>query len=367
MPAMRFFAIALLLVPALARAGELRYPQFPPLPRPPREADNPPTPARRNLGAELFFDTRLSGSGFTACNNCHVYNTNWQDNLVKPRPDTSQGTTFFTLPFNTESLLNIVYRPYFFRDGRHTDIGHAFTEPWIEDNQQLGKTLPLAAVKLASLLRERPGYVARFKRAFRQDIRTLEDEAVFDLAGKALAVFARQIVTRESPFDRWNASRGRISADAEKGIALFTGKAGCARCHTGPNFSDGSFHNVSTSLPGQDGVRPDEGRAQVTGDPADGGKFLTPTLRQVVMTSPYFHSGVAGTLSDVIDHLDADTGLDPNHDPLVGQALGLTAVEKFQIYAFLKTLLSSPTIVRGPTGKICDDAAVAALRAQLPR
>jgi cytochrome c peroxidase len=139
------------------------------------------------------------------------------------------------------------------------------------------------------------------------------------------------------------------------------------RCHNGPNFSDGLFHNVSTSPPGPGGMRADEGRARVTGDPADGGKFLTPTLRQIGMTSPYFHDGSALTLSDVLDHLDAHTGDDPNHDPLVGTPLGLTAEEKFQLYAFLKTLRSPPVVVRGPTGKLCDDDAVARLRAQLPR
>src|SRR5262249_43841302 len=303
-------------------AGIFDHPETPPPGRPPRDPANPPTPARRNLGAELFFDARLSGSGFTACTNCHVYNTNWQDNLVKPRPDTSQGTDFFTLPFNTESLLNIVYRPFFFRDGRLTDIGHAFTEPWIEDNQQLGTTRAAAAAKLASILRAHPGYVMMFRRAFRQDIGSLADDAVFDLAGKALAVFARQLVTRASPFDRWNAGRGTIPEAAEQGVALFVGKAGCARCHVGPNLSDGLFHNVSTSPPGLDGTRADEGRARVTGDPADGGKFLTPTLRQVVMTSPYFHDGSALTLADVLDHLNDGTGLDPNHDPLVGTPLG---------------------------------------------
>jgi cytochrome c peroxidase len=364
---MRILLTILLLVPVLAGAGELRYPELPPLPPPPRDPGNPPTPARRDLGAELFFDARLSGSGFTACNNCHVYNTNWQDNLVKPRPDTSQGTEFFTLPFNTESLLNIVYRPFFFRDGRTTELGHAFVEPWIEDNQQLGATRAAAAAKLAGILRQHPGWVARFQRAFRKDIRALEDEAVFDLAGKALAVFARQLVTRQSPFDRWNQGRGAIPADAEAGVALFTGKGGCVRCHVGPNFSDGAFHNVSSSPPRADGTRADEGRARVTGDPGDGGKFLTPTLRQVVTTSPYFHDGSANTLSDVLDHLDAATGLDPNHDPRVGQPLGLTADEKFRIYAFLKTLRSPPVVVRGPTGKLCDDAAVAALRAKLPK
>ncbi|MGH7895959.1 MAG: cytochrome-c peroxidase [Candidatus Binatia bacterium] len=356
-----------LLVPVLAVAGPLRYPELPPLRRPPRDATNPPTPARRNLGAELFFDNRLSGSGFTACNNCHVYNTNWQDNLVKPRPDTSQGTEFFTLPSNTESLLNIVFRPFFFRDGRTEDIAHAFTEPWIEDNQQLGKTRGSAAAHLARLLRARPGYVARFRRAFRQDIVTLDDEAVFDLSGKALAVFARQLVTRDAPFDRWNQGRGSIPEAAEKGVALFVGKAGCVGCHTGPNFSDGLFHNVSTSPPGPGGARADEGRARVTGKPEDGGKFLTPTLRQVVTTSPYFHDGAAGTLADVINHLDTQSGVDPNHDPLVGPPLGLTAEEKLQLYALLKTLRGPPVVVRGPTGKLCDDAAVEALRAHLPR
>jgi len=363
----RRLLILCLLLPALAGAGELRYPELPPLGRPPRDKDSPPTPARRNLGAELFFDQRLSGSGFTACNNCHVYNTNWQDNLVKPRPDTSQGTNFFTLPFNTESLLNIVYRPAFFRDGRTDDLGHAFVEPWIEDNQQLGKTRPEAAARLAGLVRTHPGYVARFQRAFRRDIRTLGDEAVFDLAGKALAVFARQLVTRATPFDKWNQGRGKIPEAAEKGVALFAGKAGCARCHNGPNFSDGRFHNVSTSPPDANGIRADEGRARVTGNPEDGGKFLTPTLRQVVTTSPYFHDGSANTLSDVIDHLDSQSGSDPNHDPLVGQPLGLTPDEKFQLYAFLKTLRGPPVVVRGPTGKLCDDAAVEALRAHLPR
>jgi cytochrome c peroxidase len=209
--------------------------------------------------------------------------------------------------------------------------------------------------------------VARFRRAFRRDIRRLGDEEVFDLAGNALAVFARQLVTRKAPFERWNAGRGTIPEAAERGVALFTGKAGCVRCHVGPNFTDNGFHNISTSPPRLDGTRADEGRARVTGDPADGGKFLTPTLRQVVMTSPYFHDGSALSLADAINHLDAGTGADPNHDPMVGTPLGLTAAEKYDLYAFLKTLRSPQTIVRGPTGRLCSEDALAALRAALPR
>jgi cytochrome c peroxidase len=365
---MRRALLAVLLGCAVgADAASLRYPELPPLRRPAIDAANRPTRLRRHLGTELFFDPALSGSGDTSCNNCHVYNTNLQDNLEKPRPDTSQGSNFFTLPFNTESLLNIAVRRFFFRDGRLEDLGHAFTEPWIEDNQQLGRTRPEAAARLAAILRARPGYVRRFQRAYRVDIRRATDEEVFDLAGKAFAAFAQRLVTRPTPFDRWNQRRGRISEAAEAGAALFAGKARCIACHRGSNFSDDRFHNLSTSLPGPDGRRADEGRGRVTGREEDRGAFLTPTLRQVVMSSPYFHDGSALTLADVLNHLDAGAGADPNHDPLVGTPLALTPMEKFELYSFLKALRGEPTVIRGPTGLLCDDAAVEALRAQLPR
>ena len=359
--------LALLLTAAPVPAAELRYPQFPPLPAPAVDPTNPPTRAKRMLGVQLFFDTRLSTSGITSCANCHVFNTQFQDNLEKPRPDTSQGGDFFTLPFNTESLINIVYRPFFFRDGRLQDLGHAMTEPWIEDNQQLGKTRPEAATHLAAILRDMPGYVDAFRRAFGKDIRNIPDGEVFDLAGEAFEILMRQVRTKASPFDRWNAGQGKIPEAAVRGVALFTGKARCVLCHTGPNFTDNNFHNISTSLPDENGDRPDEGRARVTGLPADGGKFLTPTLRQVTLTSPYFHDGSAFGLLDVVNHLSSGADADPNHDPLVGTPLGLTASEKADIVALLHTLRSPSIVLRGPTGDLCTDADVAALRARLPR
>ena len=361
-------ALALLVLVASAASGaELRYPQFPPMPAAPADPANPPTRPKRLLGTQLFFDTRLSTSGFTSCSNCHVYNTQFQDNLEKPRPDTSQGTNFFTLPSNTESLLNIAHRPFFFRDGRLQDLPHAMSEPWIEDNQQLGKTRAEAAAHLSTILRGKPGYVDAFRDAFRADIRTAPDEEVFDLAGKALAVFVRQVATRPAPFDRWNARRGTIPEAAVRGVALFVGKARCALCHFGPNFTDNAFHNVSTSLPDVAGHRPDEGRARVTGREEDRGKFLTPTLRQVVLTEPYFHDGSAFGILDVLNHLDKGAAADPNHDPLMGTPLGLTPAEKSDLAAFLQTLKGPSVILRGPNGQLCNDGDIAELRRNLPR
>jgi cytochrome c peroxidase len=162
-----------------------------------------------------------------------------------------------------------------------------------------------------------PGYVDAFRRAFGKDIRSIPDGEVFDLAGEAFEILMRQVRTKASPFDRWNAGQGKIPEAAVRGVALFTGKARCVFCHTGPNFTDNNFHNVSTSLPDENGNRPDEGRARVTGLAADGGKFLTPTLRQVTLTSPYFHDGSAFGLLDVVNHLSSGADADPNHDPLV--------------------------------------------------
>jgi cytochrome c peroxidase len=173
--------------------------------------------------------------------------------------------------------------------------------------------------------------------------------------------------TKASPFDRWNAGQGKIPEAAQRGVGLFAGKARCALCHFGPNFTDNTFHNISTSLPDENGVRPDEGRARVTGLAADGGKFLTPSLRQVTLTSPYFHNGSAFGLLDVLNHLDGGAAADPNHDPLVGTPLGLTAAERTDIVAFLHTLRSPAIILRGPTGDLCTDADVATLRARLPK
>ncbi len=224
----------------------LRYPQFPPMPEPPAEASNLPTMAKLELGTYLFFDPRLSTSGRTACNNCHVFNTSFQDNLVKPRPDTSQGDDFFTLKRNTESLFNIVYRDDFFRDGKVTELAPSLVEPWVEDNQQLGKTHELAAEHLTEILRGIDGYKKLFRDAFDLDIDSADPKEVFDHAGMAFAVWVRQIVSRNSPFDRWNAGDDTaIDESAQRGAAFFVYKAGCLVCHTGPNFTDNKFPNIS--------------------------------------------------------------------------------------------------------------------------
>ncbi|MBY0279188.1 c-type cytochrome [Candidatus Binatia bacterium] len=352
--------------PTPTAALTLRYPQFPPMPEPPDDPANPSSMVKLELGTYLFFDPRLSTSGRTACNNCHVFNTSFQDNLVKPRPDTSQGDDFFTLKRNTESLFNIVYREDFFRDGKVTELAPSLTEPWVEDNQQLGKTHELAAEHLTEILRGIDGYKKLFRDAYGLDVDTAEPHEVFETAGRAFAVWVRQVVSRNSPFDRWNAGDDTaIDESAQRGAALFAGKAGCFVCHTGPNFTDNKFHNISSAVLLEDGSRDDEGRSVVTGLEADRGKFQTPSLRHAARTTPYFHDGSRATLLDVIKHFDSGAGSDPNHDPVLGRPLGLTSDEMLDLISFIRALRGESVVLWGPKTPLYTQAEVDELQREL--
>ena len=147
---------------------------------------------------------------------------------MKPRPDTSQRRELLHAAVQhgvAASTSSTGQR--FFRDGRTTDLGHAFTEPWIEDNQQLGTTRAAAAATALAILRAHPGYVARFQRALGRTSGTIADEAVFDLAGQALAVFARQLVTRASPVRPLERRPRQDPRDAGGGRRALRRRGGC--------------------------------------------------------------------------------------------------------------------------------------------
>lgn len=331
----------------------LRVDDMGPVPALPEWADNPATSEKKELGRALFADPRLSGSGKTVCGNCHFPLVEFQSGGPKDAPDRSYPGIEPTLPRNTPSLLNVVYAPMLRWDGSHfTDLPDAMVLPFAEANMNLapGHTadevevvdVPGAQTALQEKLTvEIPGYVPLFQAAFGEDIAGLSPEETWRLAGKAMAVYIRLAVSRDSAFDRWNAGDdGAMDADAIRGLSLFRGKAGCATCHSGPLFSDFQFHNIATSPPGPDGSRPDEGRFLVTQDEADRGAFLTPTLRSASHTSPYLHDGSEVSISKVIARKTsaATRDLDPNHDPLLDTLPELGPDEVEDVVAFIKAL-----------------------------
>jgi YVTN family beta-propeller protein len=76
---------------------------------------------------------------------------------------------------------------------------------------------------------------------------------------------------------------------AERGKAIFEGKAGCAHCHPAPYFTDHKMHSVGFLSP----LEPD-------------GKYDTPSLIEAYRTAPYYHDGRAATLKEALTTCDPE-------------------------------------------------------------
>jgi cytochrome c peroxidase len=138
-----------------------------------------------------------------------------------------------------------------------------------------------------------------------------------------------------------------MSSSAQRGLAIFEGKAQCARCHAGFNFTDENYRNIGV---GMDKKNPDLGRYTVTKKEEDKGAFKTPTLRDVAVRSPYMHDGSEKTLEAVVAFYNRGGNKNPGLSSDV-KPLNLSAQEQQDLVAFLKTLTGEidPEVGKPPT------------------
>lgn len=240
--------------------------------------------AMAELGKKLFFDPRLSRSGFISCNSCHNLSMGGTDNLK-----TSIGHNWQQGPINSPTVLNSSLNLAQFWDGRAADLKEQAGGP-IANPGEMAFTHELAIGVLQSI----PGYVSEFETVFGQS------ELDIDMVTDAIAAFEETLVTPDSPFDQWlKGDDNALSAQALAGYQLFK-QSGCVACHNGPNLGGTSFQKMGVVEPYQsdsDAI----GRAAVTGKDADRFTFKVPTLRNVELTYPYFHDGEAATLEEAVD------------------------------------------------------------------
>jgi cytochrome c peroxidase len=244
---------------------------------PPTPKDNPTTADKAALGKQLFFDPRLSGDNSMSCATCHLPDKALADGLA-----VSRGASGRTLRRNTQSLLDIAFMSILTWDGQARSLEEQALIP-IQAADEMNQKLDDLETELNAV----PGYVEAFKRVFGTKVTR-------DGIGKALATFERTLVTKPSAFDRYLAGdKKALSEKAKRGLDLFQGEAGCVRCHHGPMLSDGQFYRLGIASD-------DEGRASVTKDQRDKGRFRTPPLRNVDVTGPYMHGGSLATLNEVV-------------------------------------------------------------------
>lgn len=262
---------------------------FKPIPQmPPEEPGNPSSPEKADLGRMLWFEPRLSESHTISCNSCHIVGLGGVDML-----STSIGHRWQQGSRNAPTVLNSVFNTAEFWDGRAKDLEAQAGGPLVNPIEMASK-----AEHVPEMLKAIPGYPERFAAAFPGDA----DPVTLENAAKAIAVFEATLITPNAPFDRWLAGDDGAMTDEQKtGLDLFI-STGCAGCHNGINIGGGRYAPFGVvERPGADLLPPgDRGRFEVTRTVSDEYVFKVPTLRNIRLTPPYFHTGKAWDLHQAV-------------------------------------------------------------------
>lgn len=296
----------------------------------------PPRPDRIALGAELFFDTRLSAGGKLACASCHRVEHALGAGPLRPLAANGAPVTR-----DVPALWNVAYDPMHFWDGRASTLAdqvrvaveNDMGENWDDVVRRLSTDADLAA---------------RFRRAFAGGLTA-------DSVREAIGEFERTLVDDSTPLDRFvRGDENAMTSEMLRGFDVYFGKSRCSRCHRLP-LTSGTLpprfveaEAAAIGVPTAVGTRtldPDRGRGAATRNAREDHAFKVPTLRNLSRTGPYFHNGSFRTLEQVVDFYEKGSGpglgiqLD-TFDPDAA-AFEITPAERKALLVFLKDALRS--------------------------
>lgn len=372
-------------------------------------------PRAAHFGQFLFYETRLSANNKVSCASCH-------------QPDHGFSTTerhatgIHKTKRHPPTLVNIAYSPWFDWDGKANTLWGQAMRP-LESPDEHG----LTRVSLAQIIAKNqdlkqayeaifgslPSAILNTKRfnpdamptpqtpnapthkawmAMAEDDRETINRIAANIT-KAIAAYQHKIVDFNAPFDRYGralikgdaAASKMIPASAKRGFKLFVGKALCVNCHSGPTYSDHTFHNLGLAPPSTY-VKNDLGRSDgidlvkhhefnASGPYSDDrkgtraqwlsymvrtrenkGQFKTPTLRNVAVTFPYMHGGHFEGIRRVIEfYNELRDEVEVGHREEMLQPIGLSDPEIDDMIAFLRTLTSDqldPTLLKKPASAL---------------
>lgn len=291
----------------------LSIPTWAPYPEIPM--NNQLTKSRVELGRKLFNDVKLSVDSSLSCASCHLSNVAFTDNL-----DKSTGVFGRQTLRNSPTLLNVAYANLLFADGGVSSLETQVLAP-IEEFTEMDFHI----IKVKQRLKFDQEYNRLSKLAYDRD--TIDEYVI----ARAIAAFERTLYSFNSAFDQYYYGNidDAISEQAKRGWELFSSDSlNCTSCHVPPLFTDFKFYNI-----GLNDVN-DPGRYRITGHEEDRNKFKTPTLRNIALTSPYFHHGEVDDLNSVLTFFLTKSTL----EEFKNGKLHLTENEKEDIVAFLITL-----------------------------
>jgi cytochrome c peroxidase len=393
-------------------------------------------PAAERFGQALFFERGLSGPliegdndgsggtlgtsgqpGRVSCADCHVPDSAFIDDRsphaqislaaqwTRRRAPTLLETASLRLydwDGRRDSIwgqaLGVMENDHEFNSGRlfvaeqvfrlhRTDYEALFgAMPALDDTARFPPLTPDVAGCTEVLTRSGPTYPCRGKPGDGADYDGMarEDQdavtRVMVNTAKAMAAYVRLLRCGASRFDAWLDGDDAILDESEqRGAALFAGPGKCTSCHSGPNFTDGGFHNVGlapapvavafidtgdrgaadgvaaalTDPLSTPGAFSDGDRGVLPAAPGPGlvGAFRTPTLRCIAKQPSFMHTGQLRTLAEVVAFHNRGgdpSGGYPGANELV--PLALTDAEQADLVAFLNALdgPGAPETLRTP-------------------
>ncbi|MGC3972149.1 MAG: cytochrome-c peroxidase [Pirellulales bacterium] len=318
--------------------------------------NNPSTTEKIELGRLLFYDPVLSGGKDVACATCHHPEFGYAESLELSigvngtgLGEQRQFNRRNDIPFtkrNSQSLLNIAFNGINSEGDYSPETALMFWDLKAKGLEQQAmmsvKTLEemrghnFGEEEIAAQVVKRINLIAEYKKLFKKSFPE-DDDITIENISKALAAFQRSLVANNSRFDKYmRGDKSALSTRELEGMKLFI-QTGCARCHSGPMFSDFKTHIL--------GVADNDKLIQSDSGYQSTYAFRTPTLRNLRMTRPYMHSGKIQTLENVLTFYEDLQGKElPNKNVNRGQLDSLAKKLKVEfkniniIIEFLNTL-----------------------------
>ena len=260
---------------------------------------------KAQLGKELFFDKSFSADGKIACVSCHLPKYGGADPRV-----VSIGVYGKLGNIQSPTVYNSVYNFRQFWNGRARDLKEQILGPThnpVEmgiDNQRVIKIIN-----------------SKYQNKFFSIYHT--KRITFEMFQDVIAEFEKALITPNCKFDRWLRDEIQLTKLEEDGYHNFK-KLGCITCHNGINIGGNSFQKMGVIHHIKNRIGD---RYEFTNNPKDKFVYKVPTLRNIELTAPYFHSGNTYDLKKAVNLM-----------AYYNLGLKLTKYQTKSIVAFLKTL-----------------------------
>ena len=330
---------------------------------------------KTSLGKKIFFDTNLSEPTGQSCASCHASAVSFSDpehDIVSPgavsglfgNRNAPMVTYSKYVPALHYDSIKLSYVGGYFWDGRVNTLEEQAQKPFMNPLEMNNPSVSILMNKVRNA-----NYYSLYKSIYGN---VSDDNTAFSNVADAIAAYesSPELNPFTSKYDYYLKGQATLTVSELSGLQLFndTARAKCGNCHiTTPDkisskvlFTDYSYnsdgvpkntYNPFYSIPaafnplGSNYI--DYGLGSILNNHLYDGEFKVPSLRNIALTSPYFHNGVFGTLEEVVHFYNtrdvpgagfAKPEVSINIDSAETGNLHLTSQEEADIVAFMKSL-----------------------------